>query len=579
MLHICRYTQQVACYSEKSMKKQSLGHHQMVKSFLQHRSLAVLIVSSIALAACGGDGGEVIAGGPVFTPSPAPNPAPAPIGQPNNCTIGYSVTQNPILAGTDPLFGNQWHLNNIGQNGGTPGEDVRATSAWATTKGAGVRVAVIDDAIETVHPDLEPNVVPGVSYNYISGSALPLPCTSDDIHGTQVAGLIAARDDNAIGVAGVAPRASLVGFNGLKSGRDADLMDALGRDNQNVAVSNNSWGSPDDGFRYASDTAFANALENGINNGRGGRGTVYVFPAGNGGFIKLSNDTSFAENSNFDGYVNRRGQVTVCATNINGTQPSFGERGANILVCAPGGGSASAGLSTTAVRGTYSNDFIGTSAATPVVAGVATLMLAANPNLTWRDVPLILAATARKNDNTDPSWTGSGGARFSHKYGFGVADANAAVNMARTWTSVGGSSSQRSCGLYTSNPGTLIPDASAGGATSTISNSISVPASCGISQIEFVEIYFSTSHTYPSELRLRLISPSGAVSELANEFSCGTNLPVASNPCLAPYDNWRFGSVRHLGENASGSWRFEVTDTANRDSGVFQSWSIRVYGR
>ena len=71
-------------------------------------------------------------------------------------------------------------------------------------------------------------------------------------------------------------------------------------------------------------------------------------------------------------------------------------------------------------------------------------MRQANPSLTWRDLKLILAASARKNDPTNTGW--KDGARkytstsatdryhFNHEYGFGVVDAKAAVDMAKGWT-------------------------------------------------------------------------------------------------------------------------------------------------
>jgi proprotein convertase subtilisin/kexin type 2 len=428
---------------------------------MKNKSVGLLL--ALALAGCGGggdDGGPFI-GGPVPTPAPTPAPSPAPTPVASNCTIGYSVTSNPILTGADPLIGSQWHLSNTGQSGGTFGEDIKAFGAWQTTKGQGVRISVIDEAIETVHPDLTPNAVVGGSYNYLTGSNLPLPCTSSDIHGTQVAGLIVARDDNAIGVSGVSPRSTFVGYNALSSSRTGDIADALGRDSQLNFISNNSWGSPDNGFKQASEASWHTAIDNGIRNGRNGNGTIYVFPAGNGGIVKLANQAFISENSNFDGYTNRLGIITVCATDHNGRLPSFGERGANILVCAPASASASSGgLSTTGISGSYPSDFIGTSAATPLVSGTVALMMAANPRLTWRDVPLILAASARKNSPSDSDWSGTGSARFNHKFGFGVVDANAAVNLARSWNSVGGSSTLRSCGIYSASPNIAIPDAS-----------------------------------------------------------------------------------------------------------------------
>jgi len=72
----------------------------------------------------------------------------------SNCDLSYTLTQSPVLIGSDPLLGDQWHLINTGQNGGTPGEDLRAAGAWSVTRGSGVRVAIIDDAVELTHPDL-----------------------------------------------------------------------------------------------------------------------------------------------------------------------------------------------------------------------------------------------------------------------------------------------------------------------------------------------------------------------------------------------------------------------------------------
>ena len=525
------------------------------------------------LAGCGG-AGEIGVG----SSSPAPAPVQPPVAGPTSaCTITYNVTNNPILTGPDPLIAQQWHLNNTGQSGGTVGEDVRAFAAWQTTKGAGVRVWVTDDAVETIHPDLSPNVIPGASYNYLTGSNLPLPCKSEDDHGTQVAGVILARDGNSIGAAGVAPRASLAANNALSSTADIDVANAMTRDAQLNQVMHNSWGSPDNGFLNPAETFWSQAVDTGIATGRGGKGLVYVFPSGNGGVVTLPLNKTTIDNSNFDGYVNRRGVITVCATTDRGTQPSFGENGSNILICAPTE-TATTGATTTTIQSGYTSQFDGTSSSSPMVTGVVALMLAANPNLSARDVPLILAETARKNSPGDSAWSGNGIARFNHKFGYGTVDAAAAVARAQTWTSVGTAADLRSCGTFSSSPNRAIPDAASGGSTTAISDTITV-SNCPITKIEFVDVWFTANHAYPADLRLRLQSPSGATSELADNRTCGQGLVPAENPCLQNYNNWRFGSVRHLNENASGTWRFEVTDMNTADTGTFQSWSIRIWGR
>ena len=101
---------------------------------MKQRLAAAGLVAILVLAGCGG-------GGDVATGSSGPAPVP-PAAQPPtaNCTISYTVTNNPILTGPDLLIAQQWHLNNTGQSGGVLGEDVRAFAAWTVTKGAGVRV-------------------------------------------------------------------------------------------------------------------------------------------------------------------------------------------------------------------------------------------------------------------------------------------------------------------------------------------------------------------------------------------------------------------------------------------------------
>lgn len=112
----------------------------------------------------------------------------------------------------DPLFSLQWGLRNTGQRFesslgpvvGEAGVDVRALEAWAETRGsAQIRVAVIDTAINTSHPDLADAVVLELSAGAV-GSRLP------GVHGTAVSGVIAARADDGVGVAGLAPEISIV---------------------------------------------------------------------------------------------------------------------------------------------------------------------------------------------------------------------------------------------------------------------------------------------------------------------------------------------------------------------------------
>lgn len=575
-----------------------------------------LALTAILVTACGGGGGGGDTGTGA-TPSPLPGgaavtrtaldetfgPAPA-VAPPTStegggsasfvsrsagCTLAYTLTAAPALAaGPDPLLSQQWHLSNTGQTGGTPGIDLRlagASGAWtlAPGRGAGVRVAVIDDALEVLHPDLRPNVVELASHDYRDGDAWPLPCTaSDDRHGTAVGGIVAARDGNALGVAGVAPRALLVGYNALATGSSADTSDAMTRGLAANAIYQNSWGNPDDGGPNEVGTLWENAVERGLAQGRGGRGAVYVFSGGNGGnsapLIRGTDD------ANLDGYVNKRGVIAVCAMDQDGRAPSYAEPGSNILVCGTGGDGATA-IATTDILSGYrpvTDSFTGTSAAAPTVAGVVAQMLAVNPNLSWRDVRLILAQTARETPAAaaDPAagWQASAltpGKRVSRLYGFGLADAAAAVRAAAGWASVGGRDALIACDSGMAEWQAAIPDDAATG----VASAVALPG-CGIRRVEWVEVTFSSDHPYSADLDIRLRSPSGSESQLVAQRRCFNSLgtTAADNPCRRPYDAWRFGSVRFMGEPAAGGWALTVSDRDPGETGRALRWRLRVFG-
>lgn len=548
-----------------------------------------LIGVLLGASGCGGGGG----GEPTSTSSTsvqstntaaASNPALNALSSPA-CGLQYSASdfKAASVPTPDPLRPNQWHLQNAGQSGATAGEDINLTGAWAITQGAGVRVAIIDNSLETIHADLVANVAQKGSYSYRSeqaGGYDPLPCYTTDTHGTSVAGVVAATGNNGVGGTGVAPAASLVGYNALATNTDADLADALTRDLASNSIYNSSWGSVDDSTLHTVSELHAQAIEHGTRNGRAGKGAIYIFAAGNGGCVKLVGETTPCQpdNANFDGYLTPMGALVVGSVNRHGKAPAYAEPGANILVNAPGG-DTSLGITTTAIRGGYTQSFAGSSAATPMVSGVAALLLAVNPTLTWRDVRIILARTARKNDATEPSWkpgkpiadglTPS----HSHRYGFGTVDATAAVTAARQWTSVGGSDQLRSCGPFQMAVDADIPDDG-----QALARTMALGAAqCGISQLEHVAITVDIEHDYSGDLAITLTSPLGQDSELARPRRC-RNGDRETNTC-GQFANWRFGSVRHLDEPSQGNWTLTVQDTQTGKTGRLRSWSLTLSGR
>ena len=301
-------------------------------------------------------------------------------------------------APTDTYYGCQWHLNNTNQFGPGGGQDINVESAWDTATGEGINVAVVDSGLDFVHLDLKDNIITANNHDYNGNDNIFNPFRA---HGTRVAGLIAA-SHNDIGVRGVAPEAQIYGYNLLDRRQDSGqpsisyTVDAMLRNMDSTAVSNNSWGPLDTGDYYPKSELWERAIEQGVTDGFNGKGIVYVWAGGNGGSY---------DNSNLDEYANFYATTAVCAVDYSDTRSYYSEVGANLWICAPSSGFAEPGITTTTTRGKYTDSFGGTSAATPIVSGVVALVRSTNPDLTWRDVKLILAASARKNDS-DQRWLG-----------------------------------------------------------------------------------------------------------------------------------------------------------------------------
>ncbi len=465
---------------------------------------------------------------------------------------------------SDPLYGCQWHLKNTGQLG-EQGVDLNVEDVWASTRGAGINVAIIDVSLHYEHPDLRDNVIEARNHDYYSDGVFDPNARVEPRlnHGTGVAGLIAA-DDNDIGVRGVAPDANIYLYNlpdSIIFFLGDVLEDAMTRHMADTAVSNNSWNWVGVGLGkpVRVNEAWERGVEEGITDGYGGKGVSYVWAAGNG--------AESGDDSNLDGLTNFYGVITACAVDHKGIRASYSEKGASLWVCAP-----SHQVTTTTV-GRYTTGFGGTSAAAPLVSGVVALMRATNSELTWRDVKLILAASARKNDPDNTGWQraalqyGSTAERywFNQEYGFGLVDAKAAVDLADGWTSP---PALREVTVSSGPIGLAIPDAPSSGTPTTVTTSINVESTY-VTFVEFIEINIDINHDSYRNLQIDLVSPSGAVSKLA-ELGSGIRSPLRRS--------FRLGSSRHLGENPDGRWMLRLTDREQSNTGTLSSWSMTVYG-
>lgn len=198
----------------------------------------------------------------------------------------------------DPRFGNQWHLNNTGQGGGTVNADVDAVTAWNIQTGnSNIVIAVVDDGVQKAHEDLAANIFanPGEvagngldddrngfiddvnGWDFSNNDNNSDPFDEDDAHGTAVAGVAAARGNNAIGVSGACQTCRILPVKIFSPGYAGDVAtaNALRYAASLADVVNNSWGGA------LPSATLQSAIQTGTTNGRGGKGAVMLFSAGN----------------------------------------------------------------------------------------------------------------------------------------------------------------------------------------------------------------------------------------------------------------------------------------------------------
>jgi len=500
------------------------------------------------------------------------------VGQLDSPAIEFAYPLVPIEADldytpNDPLFANQWHLSNTGQRGGTAGIDANLTGAWdirvpgnssRTVRGRDVVIGIVDDALEFTHPDIANRHRSDLSYDFKDNDRDPSPSSRDEDHGTAVAGVAAASGDNGIGVTGAAPEAYIAGLRLVGGATDEQVADALSWQNQEIDIYQNSWSPTSRLALKPVDPLTLTALQDGARNGRGGKGSIFVFSAGNNREPSFVNPLG-ADNVNYNGYANSRYTIAVGAIDNTGMHAPYSEPGAPLLISAPGG-TSDVGIPTTGLVGTgsiendYRDDFEGTSAAAPLVAGTIALMLEANPELSWRDVQHILVETAVQNDQLNSDWViNGGGFHVNHLYGFGTIDAEAAVEAAIDWTLV--DPEVIIAKELLSSGGLRIPDNNPAGVERTVTINSNI-------EVEWAEVVFEATHPRRGELEVVLISPDGTESILAEE-----------RPDFnADYDNWIFTSARHWGESSVGGWTLRVSDLSSGQTGSINFAELRLYG-
>ena len=333
----------------------------------------------------------------------------------------------------DTFYNSQWALQNTGstaQGGGTPGCDINVLPAWNTTTGLNtIKIAVLDEGVDLLHPDLQANLVAGFDGTGQNSNGAP---SNNDAHGTNCAGIIGAVRNNNLGISGIASSCKMIPVRiayqdaqGNWISTDAGISSSFNFSvNAGADVLSNSWGGG------SPSTTITSAITNAVTTGRAGKGCVVCFAAGN--------DNAAVSYPGTLSNVICVGAMSMCyqrksPTSCDGETNWGGNYGPELDLAAPGVSIYSTDISGSAgyTGSDYFPYFNGTSSATPHVAGVMGLILSANSNLTSTLARNILESTCRKVGTYAYATTvGYTNGTWHQEMGYGLIDAAAAVQTA-----------------------------------------------------------------------------------------------------------------------------------------------------
>jgi subtilisin family serine protease len=558
----------------------------------------------------------------------------------NQANCGNPNRKSALMTSGDPLIGEMWHLNNVGQRAFASGsatacQDINVADAIVSgLTGAGVIAVVVDSGLEIAHEDLAQNVLPGGSFDFVGADDDP---TSTDVggdHGTSVGGLIGARGFNGVGVRGVAPAVSLQGWNFIQAQSAANQVLSLGGAGgaTNGFIYNMSYGTAALTPLVVDATLEAHLNGPGRTTLRGGRGGIFIKSAGNGfsdiqglGECNAANFIGVScQNANNDPTNTAVEVIVVGSLNARGIKASYSTAGSALLVSAPGGefgfdfGTApgfssiayepalltvdqmgcNRGFARTSLNPLpslfmnnangrnpgcdYTSTFNGTSSAAPVVSGVIALMLEANPNLSWRDVQRILATTARQVDVNRAAVvdTGVAGNYVSEP----AWTTNAAGRPFHNWYGFGAVDADAAVAAARAYTDFLF----AGGILSDTNNvtglNLAVPDNnaTGVTNSLGIASNFTIETV---QVEVSTTSSNNTFQDIALELvsPSGTKSVMLNNKnglgAAGSMTNTRFRSNAFLDEPSVGNWTLRVVDGfADAPTYTLTAWRVRVFG-
>ncbi|XP_055541573.1 furin-like protease 1 isoform X3 [Wyeomyia smithii] len=454
----------------------------------------------------------------------------------------------------DPKWPEMWYLNRGN------GLDMNVIPAWKEgVTGKGVVVTILDDGLESDHPDLEHNYDSKASFDVNGNDGDPMPhydLTDSNRHGTRCAGEVAATANNSKCAVGIAYGARVGGVRML-DGDVTDVVEAksLGLNSQHIDIYSASWGPDDDGKTVDGPGDMATrAFIEGVRKGRGGKGSIFIWASGNGGREH--------DNCNCDGYTNSIWTLSISSASQEGLVPWFSEMCSSTLATTYSSGNTNEKqVITTDLHHSCTTSHTGTSASAPLAAGIAALVLEANRNLTWRDMQHIVVRTAKPGNLKDPTWSKNGvGRRVSHSFGYGLMDAAAMVKLARTWKTV---PDQQVCEINAPHLDKQIPP------RTKVTLQLTVEHCMGVNYLEHVQAKITLTSQRRGDIQIFLTSPSGTRVTLLT--------PRSHDLSRSGFNQWPFMSVHTWGEAPHGTWQLEIHNEGRLLAQITQ-WNLIFYG-
>lgn len=483
------------------------------------------------------------------------------------------------------IFPPQWHLKSTVVGGVTlSSSHANVEAAHAITRGTGVTIAVIDDGVDIDHPEFSSSGKVVAPLDATLGISDPrpkdrFPNRNGENHGTACAGVACGNGSD--GASGVAPEAKIMPIR-LASGLGS-IQEALAFEwaaNNGADIISCSWGPPDGSWFRPSDPlhnrffqlppSAKDAIDYAVTNGRGGRGCVIFWAAGNGN-----------ESVDNDGYASYEKVIAVAACNDRSKRSVYSDFGKAVWCSFPSNDFGhppfhhlpplTSGIWTTDRLGQfgynpgqsrlgdddgkYANDFGGTSSACPGAAGVAALVLSSNNDLRWNEVKDILKQSC---DRIDPQ-----GGQYNHEghsesYGYGRLNAETAVKLAKNSISP--------IVIVNKLLNKPIPDLRL--VDSTLEATETSP-------VEKLAVYVKLQHTYIGDLIITIIPPanSGLAEVLLHNRTGGGRdnidmlYDVSNTPALSAYS----------GKNCNGIWTVRVDDKASQDIGTLLEIGLHMF--